>query len=710
LLKNSRFFDDTIGWLKLAIQSLNDQKIKMKLISILLCCCLVQSCTKKNEVVIVHGNLVMRFDAAMHSMVLSEDTAGRPLMLEPVVSEYIDTKTFSAKDFELMSVVTTDLKDQVGKGKRWMLKGTYTKDGYSLEKQIAIKLYDNFPGLATMKVGYYNRSSKTMDVTRWVNNAYSILSQGDTALFWSFQGESTKERRDWILPLSPGFSQKNFMGMNNSDYGGGIPVTDVWRHDQGIAVGHIELIPKMVSLPVSIERYQTSVNIGIQMEYPKPLELRQNDSLATAETFVTVHPGDCFNPLKKYGELLRAKRLVFALPEPAAYESSWCAWGYMRDVTLNEIIGTLPKVKELGISWVTIDDGFQQAEGDWHVNKKKFPGGDAQMKALVDKIHSYGLKAMLWWAPLAADPDSKLLSDHPDLRLLDEDSFPRNISWWNAYYMSPAYGKTIAHTKEMVDLFINQWGFDGLKMDGGFINAVPADYNSLHHLKYPEQSYEKLPAFFDTIYQTARQINPKAVIQNCPCGACMSIYNMPSMNLSVASDPLNSWQVRLKGKTYKALLGTTAYFGDHVELSDGGNDFATSFGIGAVLGTKFTWPKENPTVTENNLLTPEREKVWKKWFSLYNAKMLSKETYLGGLYDIGYDKPETHVIQKGDTLHYAFYNKEWKGKIALRGLTKKLYRVHDYVNDIDLGNVKGPSALLSVNFKGSLLIEVYPVK
>jgi alpha-galactosidase len=661
-------------------------------------------------VVIIHGKLVIKFDAAMHSIVQSSDTTALPLMAETVASEFIDTKTFSAKDFTFASVVTTALTDRVGKGEEWLLRGSYDKDGYSLEKQISIKLYDGFPDLATIKVLYINRSQKTMDVIRWVNNSYSVLSQGDSTLFWSFQGESTKQRKDWVLPLVPGFSQKNFMGMNNSDYGGGIPVTDIWRHDQGIAIGHLELIPKMVSLPVSLDRYHTSADIGIQMEYIQPFELKPNDSLATAETFVSVHSGDYYNPLKKYGELLRAKGLVFALPEPAAYESSWCAWGYMRDVTLNEIIGTLPKVKELGIGWVTIDDGFQQAEGDWHVNKNKFPGGDAQMKALVDKIHSYGLKAMLWWAPLAADPDSKLLKAQPDLRLLDADSFPRNISWWNAYYMCPAYGRTIQHTKEMVDLFISKWGFDGLKMDGGFINAAPADYNSLHHLAYPEQSFEKLPAFFDTIYYTARQLKHNVVIQNCPCGACMSVYNMPSMNLSVASDPLNSWQVRLKGKTYKALLGTTAYFGDHVELSDGGNDFATSFGIGAVLGTKFTWPKENPTVTENNLLTPEREKVWKKWFGLYNAKMLSKEKYLGGLYDIGYDKPETHVIQKGDTLHYAFYNKDWKGEISLKGLSQKLYRVHDYVNDVDLGVVKGPGAIISVKFKESLLLEVYPEK
>lgn len=39
-----------------------------------------------------------------------------------------------------------------------------------------------------------------------------------------------------------------------------------------------------------------------------------------------------------------------------------------------------------------------------------------------------------------------------------------------------------------------------------------------------------------------------------------------------------------------------AYYGDHVELTDGGDDFASQIGIGAVIGSKFTWPENNPAV------------------------------------------------------------------------------------------------------------------
>jgi alpha-galactosidase len=128
-------------------------------------------------------------------------------------------------------------------------------------------------------------------------------------------------------------------------------------------------------------------------------------------------------------------------------------------------------------------------------------------------------------------------------------------------------------------------------------------------------------------------------------------------------------------------------------------------GPGGVIGTKFTWPAG----PQNMQLKGEREKHWEKWFALYNDKMLSKGKYLN-LYDIVYDKPESHVILKDRSLYYAFYSDEWKGNIELRGLEPVKYKVFDYENKVDLGTVEGPVANISEDFKSHLLIECVPVK
>jgi alpha-galactosidase len=237
---------------------------------------------------------------------------------------------------------------------------------------------------------------------------------------------------------------------------------------------------------------------------------------------------------------------------------------------------------------------------------------------------------------------------------------------------------------------------------------VPACYNPAHHHAQPEDSVEALPDFFKAIYQTAQSVKPGALVGFCPCGTGYSFFTMPDFNMSVASDPESSFQVRSKAKTLKALMGDTVpFFGDHVELSDGGNDFASTVGVGGVVGTQFVLPSL-VTKRSKSDLTPEREQIFEKWLRIYHEKMLSRGEYLGQLYDIGFDKPETHVIRKGQTMYYAFFAKQWHGVIELRGLEDRNYRVVDYVTGKDLGTVAGHSAHLPVAFEGNLLVEVRP--
>jgi alpha-galactosidase len=658
---------------------------------------------------ISNRNLLIEINDKLEMKVNCLSPLAKPLMSDFTSSEYLICKKFDAKLFPGSGTVVEQISDQRGHGVRKTLTGLFKQDVYAISKILEITVYDSFPDMAFLRLKYVNTGHRDIEVLKWVNNSYQVISTGDVPAFWSFQGSTSSERKDWILPVDSSFSQKNYMGMNNSDYGGGIPVVDLWRKDIGITIGHTELKPRMVSLPVEKDKYDGWANMRIEYEYPTPITFKPGDTLKTFSTFVSVHNGDCYNSLQAYSKFMQASGIKLAPVEPNAYEAVWCAWGYERRFTMNEVLGTLPKVKELGLKWVDIDDGYQQNEGDWDADRSKFPDGNADIRRMVDQIHAMGLKAKLWWAPLAVDPGSKLLSQNPDILLLNKDYVPQFISYWNSYYMSPVYYKTVDHTKGVLKLFLSDWDFDGLKMDGGFLNAVPPDYNPAHNLEYPEQSYENLPGFFEMIYKTAHTFKPDAVLQICPCGATMSFFTMPWTNQTVASDPTSSWQTRLKGKTYKALLGKTAYYGDHVELSDGADDFASQVGIGAVLGTKFTWPKDNPYANEGKfLLTPENEKFWKKWIGIFNQKMLPTGNYLGELYDIGYDKPETHVIQKGDTLFYAFYGKNWDGKIELRGLENKRYSVYDYVNEIDYGKVSGTDNYLNVKFTGSLLLQAVP--
>lgn len=655
------------------------------------------------------GDLSLSFDGD-GKVIVASDAAVTPLL-----AEYCDLATLdvngSTVPFKIEGAKKTAVQDNFGKGSRLTVSSVST-DGTGIARDLFITVYEEFPSTVLVKARYTNNSGNDVNISGWSLCNVKVAAVESDPYFWSFQGQSTTYREDWLKPIGNEFFQKNFMGMNDSDYGGGMPVVCIWRRDAGIIVGHLAPNPEIVSLPVRKVASEDYVSVGVVKEYDEAVALAPQASLETLDCFINVYVGDCFKPLRNYAKLLEKVGIVMPESEPAAFETAWCAWGYERRFTIDEIVGTLPKVKELGFKWATLDDGYQIAEGDWDLTKERFPHGDADMKFMVDKFHEYGLKAELWWAPLAADPGTEFLRKYPDSIILDKEGKPEDISWWDSYFLSPVDPDVIREQGDLVKKFIGEYGFDGLKLDGQHMNAVAPDYNPAHHPDDPEKDVRELPSFFKMIFNTARGIKEHAVLQYCPCGDCFSIYNLPYTNKTVSSDPGSSWQIRTKGYVLRAVAPKTAYYGDHIELSDNGNDFPTQLGIGAVIGTKFTWPKDNPYAEASYLLTPEKETLLKNALEIYESKELSRGEYVPGLYDIGFDYPEAHVLTKNGNMYYAFYTHEGVDtpveSVELRGLEAGVkYNVTDYYNHVELGEITASEhTVLNAAVPGYLLVEV----
>jgi alpha-galactosidase len=645
----------------------------------------------------------LEFDAHMHSRVVATFDGETPL--GPFAeSETLLTAAGALADFTLESRDEATTSDALGAGRRVTLVGHAGR----IEKHVEVTAYAARPRWLFFRVRYTNEGDAPVEVAGWTSHRYVLETGPDRRepAFWSYQSASYEKRPDWLLPLTRGFARQNFLGMNDSDYGGGTPIVDVWRRDVGLAVGHVELVPKLVSLPV---RRRPDGRAELALSERRARTLGPGESLETLRTFVAVHRGDHWEALRAYSGVMQAQGIRIAQAPGGAFEPIWCAWGYGRGFTPRQVFETLPVARRLGFGWAVLDDGWQVAEGDWAPVASKFPAGDADMKALVDRIHAAGLKAQLWWSPLAADPGSRSDREHPDWLLRNQDGSPRRISWWDANYLCPAHEPVRADAAAFARKALGEWGFDGLKIDGQHLNGAPPCYNKAHAHAAPEAAAEGVPGFFKAIWEAAQAARPGALVEICPCGTGYSFFTMPYLNMVVASDPESSWQVRQKGKTLKALVGDgVAYFGDHVEMSQGGSDFASTFGVGGVIGTNFAWPGAPGRKDKKVLLTPEREALWARWTRLYADKRLSQGEYVGGLYDIGFDRPETHVVRKGDALYYAFFANRFEGTLELRGLDERRYRISDYVNGRSLGFAQGPTAKLPARFAGSLLLEARP--
>ena len=575
-----------------------------------------------------------------------------------------------------------------------------TLDG--VEVHISSEAVPGFPGMELRSVEFVNTGDKAIEVGAMETSRISVKGSE----VWSLQATSTEGRLDWLLPVKRGFSKRNFLGMSESDYGGGIPMICLWTPEENLSVGLAEPVIRLVSMPVEYKCGKAWA--CIRQDFDEPLTLHPGESVRAYLQFVMTGEGDFFNPLRQYIGYMHE---TFGYEPPVspreAFDAVWCAWGYERNFTVDEVIGTLPKVAELGFKWVDVDDGYQICEGDWEANERI---GDEGMRRITDAIHQHGLKAKLWWAPLAADPESRIANEHPEMLLVQKDGTHEDISYWDSWYLSPVNPYTLKYSLDLVDRFLVDWGFDGFKLDGQHLNLSAPDYNPASGLAYPEEACERLPEFYRAIFERANEDVPDAVVQVCPCGCAINPFYLPYMNQAVASDPTSSAQTRMKRKVYAAMAPGLAYYADHVELSDGALDFPSQIGVGGIIGSKFTWPEPNPTVSRQNgyILTPEKEAALRKWVGIYNDKMLSTGTYLN-LYDYGFDKPEAHVIEKDGALYYAFYAPEWNGApIELRGLeADRSYTVTEYTSDeLASYEIDGANPVIKPVFKGNYLIEV----
>lgn len=111
-----------------------------------------------------------------------------------------------------------------------------------------------------------------------------------------------------------------------------------------------------------------------------------------------------------------------------------------------------------------IDDGYQNAIGDWLITNSKFPSG---MKACADEIHKSGMKAGLWLAPFAAVPSSEVYKNHTDWLVKDDNGNPLCVGHnWGGFYALDIYNEEArAYIKHFFDVVLNEWGYDMVKLD-----------------------------------------------------------------------------------------------------------------------------------------------------------------------------------------------------------------------------------------------------
>ncbi|MGH7813007.1 MAG: glycoside hydrolase family 36 protein [Candidatus Binataceae bacterium] len=169
----------------------------------------------------------------------------------------------------------------------------------------------------------------------------------------------------------------------------------------------------------------------------------------------------------------------------APYRRGWCSWyHYFHEITEDALRANLKSLEamrtEFPIDVVQLDDGFQSALGDWDTTNAKFPSGLAK---LADEIRAAGFQAGLWTAPFLAARDSRVMIDHPDWFLINEESgwpvqagFNQNWTTSNdpfAYALDPSNPAFAEHLERLFAKLAREFGYSYLKLD--FLYAAAAE-------------------------------------------------------------------------------------------------------------------------------------------------------------------------------------------------------------------------------------------
>lgn len=142
-------------------------------------------------------------------------------------------------------------------------------------------------------------------------------------------------------------------------------------------------------------------------------------------------------------------------------------YNYYGNINEKVVLRDLNSISKLNtkIDCFQIDDGYQNAIGDWlDTDKKKFPNG---MKSIADSIHKSDMLAGIWLAPFAGTKSSKLFKAHKDWFIKDKNGKPYKTGHnWGGFYSLDIYNPDVrAYLKHVFDVVLNDWGYDLVKLD-----------------------------------------------------------------------------------------------------------------------------------------------------------------------------------------------------------------------------------------------------
>lgn len=224
-------------------------------------------------------------------------------------------------------------------------------------------------------------------------------------------------------------------------------------------------------------------------------EIRFNKSkmqLALCLEGIEVQPGETVELETVFSDYDESREQIFdrfaacitsrhSIRLPRKIPTGWCSWYcYGADISEENIEENLTAMAERipFLRHVQIDDGYQAHMGDWFTMSDKF---NRNMGELCRHIRDRGMEPAVWVAPFIAEKDSRLLREHPEYFVQDDEGHPlcsgevtfggwRNGPW---YMLDGSNPQTCRFLTDTFRKMRESWGCRYFKLDANVWGAMP---------------------------------------------------------------------------------------------------------------------------------------------------------------------------------------------------------------------------------------------
>lgn len=182
--------------------------------------------------------------------------------------------------------------------------------------------------------------------------------------------------------------------------------------------------------------------------------------------------------------------------------------------------------RELPLTYIVVDDGWQKAWGDFEPDRQKFPNG---LPALAQQIQSTGLTPGIWLAPFLVHPYAQVAKQYPDW-LVTEGNGPMEGS------KISRFDRLLPRTRWVLDLNlpeVNIYLMDNIDqlVESGF-KLLKLDFLYAQHFN-PRFTTSKIPdRLLRTFLATIRTRHPDVYTIACGCPLAPAVDTVDAMRIS----------------------------------------------------------------------------------------------------------------------------------------------------------------------------------